>query len=145
MAPIVSKFQLFGEAPNVSPTLRSFRANYERIVAGLDHCWALLQDAPSSSGVIQAKLEEANVALRAAAALGVHFVRNDRSQLPLDFNVEKALVCLCGRRGDIDDDNFVVVDVAGDPLIHCKGCSFSSRRSDFQNRGGTERANMAAD
>ena len=100
MKSIVCKFELFGEAPNVLVTLRAFRANFERVVAGLEQSWAKLQDAPSTRGAIQAKLEEANAALRAAAGLDVVFVRKDKAPLFEDRGEHWQFQCSnCGATG----------------------------------------------
>ena len=77
MRPIVAKYRLFGEAPDVNGILRSFLANYERVHAGLEEAHRAIQDPPSRRADIKARLEEANRALTAAHALGGSFYRPD--------------------------------------------------------------------
>ncbi len=78
MCKIAEKFEMF-DAAKARPHLLDFKHNYERVVSGLENCWSLIQDEKSKIGEIQAKLANANAALREAAALGLIFVRPDDS------------------------------------------------------------------
>ena len=79
MLPIVNKYKLFGDAPNVKGILQTFRANFDCILAGLETARLALQDNPPSRlADVRARLEEANAALRSAQALGAVFFRSDR-------------------------------------------------------------------
>jgi hypothetical protein len=79
MEPVYLKYEIFDEAPKVLATLQTFCENYKRALSGLRDVWACLQDEESISAQIQERLVAANEALRAAAALGAHFVRKDAS------------------------------------------------------------------
>ena len=79
MLPIVNKYKLFGEAPNVHGILQSFRANFGRVQAGLERAHHAVQDPPSRLADVRARLEDANVALRAAQALGASFYRPEKA------------------------------------------------------------------
>jgi hypothetical protein len=76
MHPIVEKFEMFDEI-KARPMLLDFQHNYARIVSGLEQSLSVIQDEKSKRGVILAKLAAANEALREAAAIGAHFMRND--------------------------------------------------------------------
>jgi hypothetical protein len=78
MLPIVNKYKLFGDAPNVHGILQSFRANFDCILTGLETARLAVQDDPPSRlADVRARLEEANAALRSAQMLGAAFFRVD--------------------------------------------------------------------
>lgn len=103
MRPIIAKFELFGDSANVLPILGKFRANYERMKAALEDALARIQDVPSPCAAVRAKLEAANEALRAAAAIGATFFRKDAARQALG-------TCSCG-----------LMQYSGDKL--CRGCA----------------------
>ena len=78
---VAEKFEMFDSA-KARPMLLEFKFNYERVVSGLERCWAKIQDEKSVRADIMARLAKANEALREARMLGLRFVRRDESAAP---------------------------------------------------------------